>query len=310
MEQPLLAGMEPTSPRARVLALVGSRWFANAILAVILINAVLLGLDADPALPRGPRLALALADAVITGVFVLELGLKLYAFRGGFFRSGWNVFDLVVVGISLAPASGAFSILRALRVFRVLRAFSLVPALRRVVDALFKAIPGMGAILAVLGLLFYVAAVMATTLFGSEPRLEAMFGSVAASAFTLFQVMTLDGWSSEVVREVMASHPWAWAFFIPFIVLTSFAVLNLFIAVIVEALQAEQGAEMSRSMGHVEQELQEIEAEIEEADDERLALIRTLQELRGEVAALRAEMRGHSLELDPIPRARPHSGKV
>jgi len=170
--------------------------------------------------------------------------------------------------------------------------FSVVPALRRVVDALFKAIPGMGAILAVLALLFYVSAVMATSLFGADAALAPQFGTVEDSAFTLFQVMTLDGWSSEIVREVMArDRPWAWLFFLPFIVLTSFAVLNLFIAVIVEALQAEHGAQMQ----HVAEEIDELEQELEQAeeraDDERAALLEAVRALRAEVASLRSEIR-------------------
>lgn len=227
--------------RARVREIVSSDWFARAILGVILVNALLLGLDADVRGHTDFGPAIRVLDSLITGIFVAEIGLKLFADRLRFFRSGWNFFDLGVVLISLIPDAGAFLVLRALRVFRVFRVFSVLPALRRVIDALLKAIPGMGAILAVLTVLFYVMAVMATTLFSGDARapMHEMFGSVPASAFTLFQIMTLDGWSSEIVRVVMVRHPWAWLFFIPFIVITSFAVLNLFIAVIVQSLQEE-----------------------------------------------------------------------
>lgn len=227
--------------RLRARNLVNSAWFTRSVLGVILFNAFLLGLDADVRTHASFGGLIGVFDALVTAVFVIELGLKLFAYRLEFLRSGWNVFDIAVVLISLIPDAGAFLVLRVLRVFRVVRVFSVMPALRRVIDALLKAIPGMGAILAVLSVLFYVTAVMATTLFSGEtsPEIHEMFGSVPQSSFTLFQIMTLDGWSSEVVRVVMARHPWAWVFFIPFIVLTSFAVLNLFIAVIVQSLQEE-----------------------------------------------------------------------
>lgn len=231
----------PGQLRARARALVDSDGFSRTVLAVILFNAVLLGLDADVRTHADFGGLITVFDALVTGVFVVEIGLKLFVYRTAFLRSGWNFFDMGVVLISLIPDAGAFLVLRVLRVFRVFRVFSVLPALRRVIDALLKAIPGMGAILAVLAVLFYVTAVMATTLFSGDarPQIDGMFGSVPESAFTLFQIMTLDGWSSEVVRVVMARHPWAWVFFIPFIVLTSFAVLNLFIAVIVQSLQEE-----------------------------------------------------------------------
>lgn len=290
MDQPVSAAIPDMSRlRERVHQLVNGAGFNRAMLCVILLNAVLLGMDADPRSPASWRGLLAIADALITGLFVLEMGLKLFACRREFFRSGWNVFDLGVVLISLAPAAGAFSILRSLRVFRLFRMFSLVPALRRVVDALFKAIPGMGAILAVLALLFYVASVMATSMFGRDGELSSLFGTVEASAFTLFQVMTLDGWSSEIVREVMNDdRPWAWLFFIPFIVLTSFAVLNMFIAVIVESLQAEQDQQMRDVVEEIEQEFVEADRR---ADGDREVLLDAITALRAEVASLRNEVR-------------------
>ena len=219
----------------------------------------------------------------------------MYAHRGKFFRSSWNFFDIGVVLISLIPDAGAFLVLRVLRVFRIFRVFSVMPALRRVIDALLKAIPGMGAILAVLALLFYVTAVMATTLFSGDPRpqMQDMFGTVPDSAYTLFQVMTLDGWSSEVVRVVMTRHPWAWIFFLPFIVLTSFAVLNLFIAVIVQSLQEEHEQHLKERNAQ-ETALQAGDAGAKAADGtsamaaDPAHLLGEIQALRQEIAALRA----------------------
>lgn len=223
--------------RGRVAVFIEKAVFVHFITAVILVNAVTLGLETNQALMASQAgIMLDLFDKIALTIFVIEIALKLYAYRISFFRQGWNIFDFVVVGVSLVPAVAGLSVLRTLRVLRVLRLVSVVPQMRRVVAALFHAIPGMASILAVLLVIFYVAAVLATSLFGGAPGLEHLFGSISASLFTLFQVMTLEGWPSEVARPVMAVYPWAWIFFIPFIVVTTFAVLNLFIGIIVDAI--------------------------------------------------------------------------
>lgn len=303
--------------RAGVYALVHSEAFRNAILGVIILNAVCLGLDTDHGVHARFGPLLGALDTLITAIFVAEIGLRLYADRGAFFKDGWSIFDFIVVASSLAMASAQtqvsvlriFRLVRVVRVIRVFRLFGVVPALRRVVDALFKAIPGMSAIIAVLALLFYVAAVITTDFFGAEAPRE--FGSIGASIFTLFQIMTGDGWS-DVVRALMVKNPWAWLFFVPFIVLTSFAVLNLFIAVIVDALQAEQvqaladtktelaaeitdvredlEGEIEEAQEEISQDLQGIEAAQVQAADERAMIISSLAALRAEIAALRADM--------------------
>ncbi|MEL6754328.1 MAG: ion transporter, partial [Pseudomonadota bacterium] len=201
-----------------------------------------------------------------------------------FFRSGWNWFDFIVVGVSLAPGGDGLSVLRALRVLRVLRLLHVVPMMRRITEALLKALPGMGAILAVLGLITYVAAVMATNMFGDTdtPEVEQLFGDLPSSALSLFQVMTMDGWRFEVVQKVVDDgHPYAWWFFLVFIFLASFAVLNLFIALIVEALQAEQEALQDEQMDKLEEEA-------EEAHEEREEILVLLAELRDEIRELKA----------------------
>jgi voltage-gated sodium channel len=206
-----------------------------AVMAVILANAVILGIQTTRWGTGQAAAVLGVLDSLCLAVFVVELGLKLYAHGLGFFRSGWNVFDLGVVTIALLPAAGAFAVLRALRVLRVLRLVSAVPRMRFVVEALVGAIPGLASIGALLSLVFYVGAVMATALFGeSHPQ---WFGSIGASAYSLFQIMTLESWSMGIVRPVMEIHPWAWAFFVPFILVAAFTVLNLFMAVIVDSMQ-------------------------------------------------------------------------
>ena len=177
-------------------------------------------------------------DRVVIGIFVVELTMKLVLWRGSFFRNGWNVFDFIVVAISLMPMISMLSVLRVFRVFRVFRLISVVPQMRRVVSSLFRAIPGMASILAVLLVVFYVAAVMATQIFGhtDDPVMEDLFGSIGDSMYTLFQLMTLEGWSADIAEPTMVHYPWSWAFFVTFIVVTTFAVLNLFIGIIVDAM--------------------------------------------------------------------------
>jgi voltage-gated sodium channel len=242
------------------------------ILALIVLNAITLGLETDAAIMARWGDWLHLADKVFLSVFVAELLAKLWVQRLRFFRDPWNLFDFIVVTIALLPASGPLSVLRALRVLRVLRLITILPSLKRVVGALLGALPGMGSIILLLALIFYVGAVMATKLFGADFPLH--FGSLAKSLYTLFQVMTLEGWSDGVVRPVMEVHPYAWLFFIPFILATSFTALNLFIGVVVNAMESEIQADREKAA----------EAAVEKAEEPMLAELRAL---RAEVAALR-----------------------
>ncbi len=227
------SGQAPTV-RGRVAALVHSDRFQKAIIAIIVANAIVLGLETSEwMMARAGGLLVGL-DRVALAIFVVEIGLKLYADRLAFFRSGWNLFDFAIVAVALLPASEGLSVLRALRILRALRLVSAMPSLRRVVEGLLRAIPAMGSVVLLLGLIFYVGAVMATKLFGAA--FPQWFGSVGASLYSLFQVMTLESWSMGIVRPVMEVYPFAWAFFVPFILVTSFMVLNLFIAIIVSAM--------------------------------------------------------------------------
>ena len=259
-------------------ALVERPAFNLFITAVIAVNAITLGLETWPAAMHLAGGALAMADSVALAIFAVEIALKLVARGPRFFRSGWNVFDFVIVAIALMPAAGALSVLRALRILRALRLLSVVPQLRFVIGALLSALPGMGAIIAVLGIVFYVAAVIATKLFAET--FPDWFGSIGASMYTLFQVMTLESWSMGIVRPVMDTHPWAWVFFVPFIIITSFAVLNLFIALIVNSLQTIHDAEHRA----------EDEKTQAAAHDERIELMRELKSIREEMEKLSSSL--------------------
>ncbi len=222
--------------RQRLREWVESKPVQRVIIIVIIINAAVLGLETSARMNASFGTALVSIDRICLAIFVVELLIKMYAFGWRFFTSAWNIFDFLVVGIALVPASGPLAVLRALRVLRVLRLVSTMPRLRFVVEALITAVPGILSIGALLMLVFYVAAVMATSLFG--PTFPQWFGSVGDSLYSLFQIMTLESWSMGIVRPVMEVHPWAWAFFVPFILISAFTVLNLFIAVIVDSMQS------------------------------------------------------------------------
>ncbi|MDJ0813769.1 MAG: ion transporter [Woeseiaceae bacterium] len=257
-------------------SIVESRGFNITITAVIVINAITLGLETSPrAMATAGPLLLAI-DTAALWIFTVEIGLKLWVYRTRFTRDGWNVFDFAIVAISWLPAAGPLSVLRALRIMRVLRLLSVVPQMRAVVGALFRALPGMGSIVTVLMLVFYVAAVMATKLFGEQ--FPQWFGSIGESMFSLFQIMTLESWSMGIVRPVMEAYPAAWAFFVPFIVVTSFTVLNLFIALIVNSMQTLQADTR-----------QEIRTEATIAHDERELLLQRIDNLADEVRKLREQ---------------------
>ena len=207
----------------------------EAIIAVIVFNAILLGMETSEGIMARAGTVIVALDRLCLAVFVVELALKLIAWGPRFFRSGWNVFDFLIVGLSLVPGAQTLSVLRALRILRLLRVISVMPRLRRVVEGFVSALPGMASVFVLMGLVFYIGAVMATKLFAAS--FPQWFGSLPASAYSLFQIMTLESWSMGIVRPVMEVYPYAWAFFVPFILLTTFAVVNLLVGLIVNSMQ-------------------------------------------------------------------------
>jgi voltage-gated sodium channel len=226
--------------RATVLSWLEKPAIHRAIITLIIINAIVLGLETSDSVMAEWGSVLLTLDRAILYLFAVELALRLFGMGWRFFRDAWCVFDFVVVAIAFIPASGPFAVLRALRVLRVLRLISAFPSMRRVVEGLISALPGIFSISLLMGILFYVFSVMATKLFGES--FPEMFGHMGLSMYTLFQIMTLEGWSGEVVRPIMEVYPYAWIFFIAYILTTTFTVLNLFIAVIVNAMQQSHEA--------------------------------------------------------------------
>jgi voltage-gated sodium channel len=250
---------------------ISSRWFEPTILVLIVINSIVLALETSAAAMAEYGPYLVALDQAILSVFVIELLMRMTVDFRRFWKDPWRIFDFLVVAIALLPATGPLAILRALRILRMLRLISAVPSMRRVVNGLLGAMPGMGSILFLIGMIFFVFSVITTKMFAAT--FPEWFGSIGASGYTLFQIMTLESWSMGIVRPVMEVHPHAWIVFIPFIIITAFTVLNLFIGVIVDAMQTEHESEANEQRGQMM------------SDNERI--LSELRELRREVANLR-----------------------
>ena len=255
--------------RIRLARWIESPRVVGFIIGVILINAVVLGLETDKDLMARFGTLLFVLDKACLAVFLAEITCKLLAFRGLFWHSGWNIFDFVVVAVALVPGAGPWAVIRSLRVLRVLRLLTMIPSLRKVVAAFLHAIPGLGGVLAVMAIFFYTAAVLATNLFGAA--FPPWFGTIGRSLFSLFQIMTLESWSMGIVRPVMEQFPYAWSFFVPFIILATFTILNLFIGIIVSTMQElsnqpEPGIpkkDLAEALARIEGDIQGLRRQIE-----------------------------------------------
>lgn len=234
-------------------------WVSNMIIAVILLNAVVLGLETSPEIMNRFGGIILAVDNACLAIFVIEIALKLIARGTAFFRNGWNLFDFAIVAIALVPSAGGLSVLRALRILRVLRVISAAPRLRRVVEGFITALPGMGSVFLLMSIIFYIGSVIATKMFGSD--FPQWFGSLGQSGYTLFQIMTLESWSMGIVRPVMEVFPYAWAFFLPFILVTTFAVVNLLVGLIVNSMQdAHQEEDVQRTDAYRDDVVARLEA--------------------------------------------------
>ncbi len=225
----------------RLSTVIEAPAFGRFITGVIIFNAILLGMETSPSLMERAGPLIVTLDSLCLTVFVAEIAMKLVATGRRFFQSGWNIFDFLIVGIALIPGGAGLSVLRALRILRVLRVISVAPRLRRVVEGFISALPGMASVFLLMAILFYIGAVIATKLFSQS--FPDWFGDLGLSAYTLFQIMTLESWSMGIVRPVMEVYPYAWIFFVPFIMVTTFAVVNLLVGLIVNSMQDAHHAE-------------------------------------------------------------------
>ena len=218
----------------KIYDLVESSTFKNFILFIILLNGITMGIETYPSVHEYIKDELYIFDQIVITIFMVEIILRIYAHKKRFFKDSWSLFDLSIVLISMFPANTVFEIFRILRIFRLLRVITIVPQMRKIVMALASVIPGMASIAGLMSILFYIAAVMSSQLFGEQ--FPEWFGSLGSSLYTLFQVMTLESWSMGIARPVMEVYPHAWLFFIPFIFIVTFIMINLIVAVVVDAM--------------------------------------------------------------------------
>lgn len=260
-------------------------------MTLIVVNAAILGLMTSEIVRNSIGGLLSLIDDLILMAFVAEIVLRIMAKRTAFFKSGWSWFDLLVVGVSIMPATGNLSVLRSLRVLRLLRLVSVSKRMRRVVEGFFNAIPGMATVLGVLGIVYYTSAVITTNTFGqsADPTMQEMFGTLGRSFFTLFQLMTLEDWADGIVKPTVEHFPWALLFFVPYIFVTAFAVLNLFIGIIVDGMQEDR----EEAMEHYH------EAEETAQQDRFDQMMTEIKALRTEIADMNARQRAAGSGAEP-----------
>lgn len=253
------------------------------ILLCIVANAAILGYDAHYGETNPYHAQIELWNNYFLWIFTVELVFEFFA-QGPrrYFSNGWNWFDAAVVGLSWLAASPAISALRTLRVVRIFRLVSAVPQMRRVVEALFSALPGILASFAILAVVFYIAAVMGTTLFHDDPG----FSDLGVAMLSLFALSQFDGWG-DTIQRLQGQNPYAWIYVIGFTIIAAFAVLNLFIGVIVEAVQAAPQEEIKEEIGEVQEDVEDIAIAQEDAAVVQARILEEVRALRAEVAALR-----------------------
>ena len=249
--------------------LVESKKFQNFIMGLIILNGITMGFETSKSLALEYGSFFTLFNTFVVTVFTIEIILRISVYKTSFFKDPWSLFDFVIVAISLVPAGAGFGIFRVLRVLRLFRLITVVPQMRKIIVALISVIPGIGSIAALLTLFFYIFSIMSTQLFGE--KFPEWFGTLGESFYTLFQIMTLESWSMGIVRPIMEVYPLAWVFFVPFIFLSTFIIVNLIIAIVVDAMNEmntnEEEAivqEIQSSDDTMQQEIQNLRNDIHE----------------------------------------------
>ncbi|CAA6828194.1 MAG: Voltage-gated sodium channel subunit [uncultured Sulfurovum sp.] len=243
-----------------IKTLIESAYFQNFIIGLIILNGITMGLETSKNISQTYGGLIELFDVFVITVFTIEILLRIFVHRVSFFKDSWSIFDFIIVAISLVPAGAGFDILRVLRVLRLFRLITVVPQMRKIVSALLGVIPGMLSIAALMGLFFYVFSIMAVNLYGEA--FPQWFGTLGESFYTLFQVMTLESWSMGIVRPIMEAYPNAWAFFIPFVFIATFVMINLIVAIVVDAMAAINKEEEEKIMEQARLNEVQLEREI------------------------------------------------
>ena len=258
--------------------IVSSRWFQNGALAVIVANAVLIGVETYPALWDRYGGAFNVLNAAVQAIFVVEIAVRLLAFGPRvhrFFLDGWNVFDFTIVALSLLPVAGPFAtVARLARLLRALRVVSALPELRLIVATMLRSIPSLANVVVLLGLILYVYAVVGVHLFAQVD--PGNWESLPRAGLTLFEILTLEGWV-ELMNASLAATGWAWIYYVSFVVLAVFVVVNLFIAIVINNLEAAKRDEhvpadarteaLAVRLAMVREQLEAIESALRAAQD-------------------------------------------
>ena len=218
---------------------VDARTFQFFIIGLIVANAITIGFETVPSVVSAYGDWLLFFNHCVLAVFLVEIALKLAAEWPrplAYFRDGWNVFDFSIVALSLVPATGQFAMAaRLVRLLRVFRLVSTLPELRLIVSTLVRSVPGMANVILLMSIIFYVYGVMGYHLFHQNDPTH--WSSLGISLLTLFRIVTLEDWT-DVMYTAMELHPLAWIYFVSFVVFGTFVVINLFIAVVINNLDA------------------------------------------------------------------------
>lgn len=257
---------------------VEARWFEPFMIGLILFNAVLIGLETSHGIVESHGRWLHLGNDIILWIFVVEAVLKITAVAPRFalyFGNGWNLFDFTIVVLSFLPSTEEFALVaRLVRVLRVLRLVSAVPQLRLIVATLVRSIPSMGHVIMLMSIIFYIYAVTGFHLFHEYDGKH--WGTLGTALLTLFKIVTLEGWI-EIMNAVIEAQPWSWIYFVSFILLGTFVMLNLFIAVVINNLEASKAAALEELRDPVTHE--EVLNELKRTRDALAALQRRLESL-------------------------------
>jgi len=274
--------------RTQVRSFIERPFFQKAIVTLIILNSVLIGFETSDEYMETYGAYIDTIDQVILYLFVAEIILKLYAYGWSFFKDPWNLFDSLIVGISVVPSLGAsFSVLRALRIVRTLRLLKNIPKLRLIIESLLHSIPSIGWIAVLLAIIFYIFAIIGNTLFGHT--FPVYFGSLLDALFTLFQIMTLESWASGIARPIIATEPFAGVYFITFILIATYTTLNIFIAIVVNTMNELHHRSLMEEEKHIK----------DFVHNENETLLSEVQKLRKEMKQIRKQLAENDLTVTP-----------
>lgn len=276
--------------------LKNNKIFELTVVAVIIISALEIGAKTF-ALPDSAISVTHVLDIFITLFFLFEIAVRFIADddKKNFFKKGWNIFDTLVVAISLIPINDSEMALlaRLVRVFRVLRMVSVVPELRVLINSLVKALPQLGYVVLLMFIIFYIYAAVGSFIFKDiNPTL---WGDIAISMLTLFRIMTFEDWT-DIQYETMEVYPMSWIFYLTFIFFTAFAFLNMVIGIVVNVMEDEH-AKMRQANEEAEAALleEQLEEQVEEqiAEQVEVRVEEKVEELRLEIAELKQLIKDH-----------------